>query len=332
MTITDETRKLIVTSYLKGNSKKQIASMFNVKYHTICAIIKVYEKENRYEQKLKGGVRKRSLEENHIQAIRSWIDENCAMTLKAIKMKLQECYNIDICLKTVDRYISSFSYTIKQISLIPQRRNDEKAIQSRYNYAVEFFEIISKISESHIIFLDEVGFNVSMRTKKGRSLIGTAAVQVVPGLRMRNISVCAAMNRDGVVYYASQTQAFKSISFLEFLKELFVKLEAMGLKNAFVIMDNVPFHKHKIVREDFEQSSHTLLFLPPYSPFLNPIENMFSKWKHLIRVGQPKNESELFVLIETSCSKITPEDCSGFYRNIFSFLPKCLNKIPIIDG
>lgn len=231
----------------------------------------------------------------------------------------------------MDRAISSFSYSIKNVSLIPQRRNDDKSLEDRFKYAEKFFDILSKFNESNLIFVDEVGFNVSMRTRKGRSLIGHPAVHVVPGLRMRNISVCAAMSKDGVVKYTTQTEAFKTISFVKFIDDLKMEIESKGFRETVIIMDNVPFHKHKLVRSTFDESNHTLLFLPPYSPFLNPIENMFAKWKQLIRVGRPSNETELFSLIETSCSKISADDCNGFFRNVFTFLPKCLNKIPIID-
>ena len=69
---------------------------------------------------------------------------------------------------------------MKDINLIPQRRNDQKSLDDRYNYAVKSFDVISKTDESRLIFVEEVRFNVSMRTKRGRSLIGTPAEQVVP--------------------------------------------------------------------------------------------------------------------------------------------------------
>ena len=61
MKISDDIRKLIVESYLHGHGNKQISSMFNVKYQTVCTIISVYKKESRFEKKLKGGQRKKVL-------------------------------------------------------------------------------------------------------------------------------------------------------------------------------------------------------------------------------------------------------------------------------
>ena len=138
---------------------------------------------------------KQALNDEHRYAIQEWIDEDCGITLQALKNKLLEKYQISVCQKTVDRCINAFSYTVKNCSIIPARRNDPKTITARYDYAVNYFQLISKISEDEIIYVDEVGFNVSMRTRKGRSLIGSPAVHVVPAIRSRNISVYCAMGK-----------------------------------------------------------------------------------------------------------------------------------------
>ena len=75
----------------------------NVKYPTLYDIISVFEKEDRVETKLKSGVRKKKLNEEHFNAIRSWIDEDGSTTLKYIKSKLEDKYSLTICEKTVER-------------------------------------------------------------------------------------------------------------------------------------------------------------------------------------------------------------------------------------
>ena len=332
MTVSNASRKLIIESYNNGNGIKQISNMFNIKYCTIYAIIAVYKKEDRFEQKLKGGQRKKKLDQVHIEAIKGWIDNDCGLTLKFMKSKILQDFGITVSEKTVDNYIASFSYTLKRIALIPERRNNEKNILARYEYALKFFEVLSSISEDHIFFIDEVGFNISMRCKKGRSLKNTPAVQIVPGLRSKNISVCCAMTRNGITFFKSQLAAFKTSTFANFIDDIFIKINEMNITKAAVVMDNVPFHKHQTIKDKFKESSHILLFLPPYSPFLNPIENMFAKWKLLIKQSKPTSEQELLALIESCSGEISAENCSGFFRNVFSFLPKCMNKEQIIDG
>jgi hypothetical protein len=73
------------------------------------------------------------------------------------------------------------------------------------------------------------------------------------------------------------------------------------------------------------------MFLPPYSPFLNPIENKFSKWKQFVRYGSPNDEAELIELIRQGAGNISNDDCVAFYMNMFCFIIRSLNKVVIIN-
>jgi transposase len=105
-----------------------------------------------------------------------------------------------------------------------------------------------------------------------------------------------------------------------------------GINNAILIMDNVPFHKCREIRERIMASGHTLLLLPPYSPFLNPIENMFSQWKEKVRRGNPRCEDELLYLIDWKFEEITPANCKNYYLRMLGFVNRCLKKEEIRDG
>ncbi|KAI5154465.1 hypothetical protein ENBRE01_3387, partial [Enteropsectra breve] len=67
-------------------------------------------------------------------------------------------------------------------------------------------------------------------------------------------------------------------------------------------------------------------YLPPYSPFLNPIENMFAKWKQTVRRMRIQDEDDLIVAIQDGSRLISPADCNGFFRNMIGYLPRCLLK------
>ena len=72
--------------------------------------------------------RKKKLDQVHIEAIKGWIDNDYGLTLKFMKSKILQDFGITVSKKTVDNYIASFSYTLKRIALIPERRNNEKNI------------------------------------------------------------------------------------------------------------------------------------------------------------------------------------------------------------
>ena len=212
-----------------------------------------------------------------------------------------------------------------------ETRNDNKNIEVRATYAQEYLNLLSSFDEANIVFIDEVGFNVSMRTLYGRSLIGTKAIHKVRSIRSRNVSVCCAITKNDVHKYAAQTSAFNIPSFQNFIQELVNEYALSNNTNVAFIMDNVRFHKNALIRSCIENKGFKLLYLPPYSPFLNPIENAFLKWKQSIIQSKPENENDLISLLSRVNDLITPEDCAGFYRNMMRYISQSILKIPISD-
>ncbi|KRH94066.1 transposase, partial [Pseudoloma neurophilia] len=74
-----------------------------------------------------------------------------------------------------------------------------------------------------------------------------------------------------------------------------------------------------------------LLLLPPYSPFLNTIENLFSQWKENIRQGTPQTTEQLFSLIHMAVSLITRQNCRNYYTRMIGFLLQAQNSEIILD-
>ena len=98
------------------------------------------------------------------------------------------------------------------------------------------------------------------------------------------------------------------------------------------VVNNASIHNNALFRQGLNASGHLLLHLPPYSPFINPIENLFSKWKGEIRNKRCGNEGELIDTLQGASMNITPGDCSGYYRNMFRFLTLCQRQQQITEG
>jgi len=80
-----------------------------------------------------------------------------------------------------------------------------------------------------------------------------------------------------------------------------------------VIMDNLATHKVAGVREAIEAVGARLLYLPPYSPDFNPIENMWSKIKQALRSRSPRTQTELLIAAALAFDTISSADCLGFF-------------------
>lgn len=89
-------------------------------------------------------------------------------------------------------------------------------------------------------------------------------------------------------------------------------------------MDNVIFHKTEQVQVSLSSTNFEIVFLPPYSPFLNPIENFFSKWKRSVRSSLPSNEEELITAIDEASLTIT------YCRNVLNYINMSLQREVIL--
>ena len=87
-------------------------------------------------------------------------------------------------------------------------------------------------------------------------------------------------------------------------------------------MGNARIHHYRGLLEDEEIASYNIVYLPPYSPFLNPIENLFSVWKNLVIRGNAHNEIQLRRLISGKFDEITSEHRGSFFRKMLGYIQK----------
>ena len=308
-TVSNSDRERIIASYESQKSLTEISQILGMKRTTVIEIIKHYTKTGCVLASRRGSTPASKLTDEQNNIIKSWVDSDCTLSLNSIKNKVMDELSINISKSTIHRILDCFHYSLKKIHIIPERRNAIENIEVRKQYAIQFSALPATYSEEQIIFIDEVGFNVSLRTSRGRSLIGSPALAIVPSIRSRNISICCGMNRNGIIYYKTSTRAFNGEVFIEFIRELKIKLQEAGVINAILIMDNVRFHRMTDVQNSIIEQDLNFLYLPPYSPFLNPIENMFSKWKEITKRSNPRNENELMSAILNGSNLVTRSDC-----------------------
>jgi transposase len=82
-----------------------------------------------------------------------------------------------------------------------------------------------------------------------------------------------------------------------------------------VVLDNLPAHKVTGVRDAIQAAGASLLYLPPYSPDLNPIEQVFAKLKALLRRAEPRSRESLWNTIGRSLDRFSPTECRNYLRH-----------------
>ncbi len=192
------------------------------------------------------------------------------------------------------------------------------------------FEFDGRDTLHEYIFIDEAGFNLTKRRRRWRNIIGRRVE--VPGQRGGNMTLCAPISHHGVLHHHATLGPYNTQHLLDFLNRLFgsiIQHEARMPGRAeqpqyVVIWDNVSFHRAALVCNWF--NDHPIrfsnMFLPAYSPFLNPIE-FFSAWKWKVYDQNPYEQANLLQAMEESCGDNPRLDKTQ--QSIFSPMP-CKRK------
>ena len=161
--------------------------------------------------------------------------------------------------------------TLKACNDVPASRNSLATKDSRVEYAQWMY---TEGLQQHRIYIDETGFHLYTHRHYGCAPIGQRVHRMVWNNRGQNITVIAAVsNLMGLMYYEIIHASVNIEIFHDFMTSLSVIL---GDERAVLLMDNAPCHRNVVLNSDNLQ----VKYLPPYSPFLNPIENCFSVFKH----------------------------------------------------
>jgi hypothetical protein len=125
------------------------------------------------------------------------------------------------------------------------------------------------------------------------------------------------MSEEGFLYDYICPGAYTAEHFCTFLEELFGNLRERGRGFCWIVMDNARFHHCAAVASCAQRCGHMLIFLPAYSPMLNPIESLFGKWKTLIRShGVMLTQDILIEHMAIAKADITVDNCLGWIRDV----------------
>ncbi|KAF7685161.1 hypothetical protein CDIK_4090 [Cucumispora dikerogammari] len=128
------------------------------------------------------------------------------------------------------------------------------------------------------------------------------------------------MNKYGMIYHKIHERAVNGESFKEALKEIKECCVRKGISSPIFIMDNARIHHYRGLRKDEEAASYRINYFPPYSPFLSPLENVFSVLKNsVVRCGV-RTEAQLRTRVSEKFSEITSNNCEGIYRKMLAYL------------
>jgi transposase len=162
------------------------------------------------------------------------------------------------------------------------------------------------------VFIDETWAKDNMTPLRGWAPRGARLKATAPFGRWKTMTFIAALRRDRIDAPCLFDGPINGEVFLVWVQTFLVPTLRTG---DIVIMDNLGSHRGKKVRLAIRQAGARLLFLPKYSPDLNPIEQVFSKLKHLLRKAQARSYDGLLQASATVLDAFTPCECAKYLRN-----------------
>ena len=168
-----------------------------------------------------------------------------------------------------------------------------------------------RIEPERLVYVDESGVSTQMTKRYGRAVRGQRVAEATPEGNWKILTILGAMSVRGMIATMTVEAATDAEIFLAYLDHVLCPQLQPG---QVVIMDNLSSHKVAGVRERIEAVGALLLYLPPYSPDLNPIEKAWAKLKQQLRAAKARTATALDQAIAELLHTIRPQDATAWFR------------------
>jgi transposase len=320
-------------------SIRQVAGIVGKSTRTVARVVAVFDETGAIPATFSGGRRFSFYTDEEKTLLQQFVDEHSDSTLQEVATESMRLFHKrPLSLTTIRRLVLfDFEYTLKRVRALSRSRNTLPTLNARATYVemVNAALLSHDILQDSILYLDESGFNLHLRRTRGRAKRGHAPYVEVPTQRGANISFCGAMSRGGLFFHCLRTGAFRSTTFIEEVLDPLWNLLLQSPNWTFpvwVVMDNCPFHHSHVVVDWFEDHPDVRsVYLPPYSPFLNPIEEMFNWLKNSVKAQISALGSQTAVVtrdlilefVETAAAQVSPANCLAWVDHSSSFFVPC---------
>jgi transposase len=194
----------------------------------------------------------------------------------------------------------------KSVRAVEQDRPDVAAARAQWA------QNQAELDPERLVFLDETGTSTNMARQRGRSPRGERLIGKVPHGHWKTTTFVAGLRSTALTAPGVIDGPMNGTAFLAYIEQVLTPSLAPG---DIVVMDNLSAHKVPGIREAIEAAGASLLYLPPYSPDFNPIEQLFAKLKALLRKAAERSVEDLWNRIGYLLEAFTSSECTNYFRN-----------------
>jgi transposase len=166
------------------------------------------------------------------------------------------------------------------------------------------------LDPDRLVFIDETWASTNMARTRGRALRGERLRAAIPHGHWKTTTFVAGLRNAGMVAPMVLDGPINGIAFQAYVDQVLVPDLRPG---DVVIMDNLSSHKRPGIRAAIEAAGANLLYLPPYSPDFNPIENAFAKLKAMLRKAAERTIDGLWSAIGKIIDTFNPTECANYF-------------------
>jgi transposase len=181
-----------------------------------------------------------------------------------------------------------------------------QAARQSYRTGAEEFDL------RRLVFVDESGVNIAMTRRYGRAPRGERALGSAPQNYGENITMLGALSATGLAALMTVNGATDGAVFVTFVREVLAPTLSAG---DIVVLDNLGAHRSAAARAAVEASGARLVFLPPYSPDMNPIERCWSKIKTALRAAKARTREALEAAIRQAIATVSESDARAWFKH-----------------
>ena len=193
-------------------------------------------------------------------------------------------------------------------TLVPAEQDREDVAAARAAWILNQ----PQLDPARLVFIDETWAKTNMAPTFGRARRGQRVRAKVPCGRWETTTFIAGLRQDGIIAPFVIGGPIDGASFLAYVTEVLIPELRPG---DIIVLDNLSSHKNKDVKVAVEAAGAELMFLPPYSPDLNPIELVFSKLKTLLRRAAERTVDALWDRLGELMDHFPPQECCNFIRH-----------------
>jgi transposase len=172
--------------------------------------------------------------------------------------------------------------------------------------------LVGEFEFRRLKFVDESGVNIAMTRLYGRAPRGERVIGSAPQNYGENITMLGALSADGLSALMTIDGATDGEVFAAFVREVLCPTLSEG---DIVVLDNLGAHRSVAARKAVEQRGARMVFLPPYSPDLNPIERCWSKIKTALRAAKARTRETLEEAIKQAIATVTESDARAWFKH-----------------